>query len=257
MIRTGDEYRESLRDGREVWIDGERVDDVTTHPAFRPIVDVRARIYDMAHEAAHRRPHDLRRRRDRRALRRRLAAPAHQGATGTTSARAVDTVLDERRRRRHPRRRRDGRRDVVAGRRPGRAQRDRPAVLRPTSATTSTGPRLLDPFHVSANTDPKGDRAQAAAGPGPGRAAARRARDRQRHHRPRGQVRDRCGVRQPGVRQADDRRLGQRRPVGLRRGLPGRHGRAGHQAHLPVRLRRPRGPPRTTRCRTGSTRSTR
>ena len=35
-----------------MWIDGERVDDVTTHPAFKPIVDVRARIYDMAHEAA-------------------------------------------------------------------------------------------------------------------------------------------------------------------------------------------------------------
>ena len=29
MIRTGDEYRESIRDGREVWINGERVDDVT------------------------------------------------------------------------------------------------------------------------------------------------------------------------------------------------------------------------------------
>ena len=52
MIRTGDEYRESISDGREVWIDGERVDDVTTHPAFKPIVDVRARIYDMAHEEA-------------------------------------------------------------------------------------------------------------------------------------------------------------------------------------------------------------
>src|SRR3954462_7653491 len=51
MIRTGDEYRDSIRDGREVWIDGERVADVTTHPAFRPIVDVRAGIYDMAHEA--------------------------------------------------------------------------------------------------------------------------------------------------------------------------------------------------------------
>lgn len=50
MIRTGQEYRESLRDGRMVWIDGERVKDVTTHPSFRPIVDVRARIYDMAHE---------------------------------------------------------------------------------------------------------------------------------------------------------------------------------------------------------------
>ncbi len=52
MIRTGDDYRQSLRDGREVWIDGERVEDVPTHPAFRPMVDVRARIYDLAHEPA-------------------------------------------------------------------------------------------------------------------------------------------------------------------------------------------------------------
>jgi hypothetical protein len=37
MIRTGDDYRESIRDGREVWINGERVADVPTHPAFRPI----------------------------------------------------------------------------------------------------------------------------------------------------------------------------------------------------------------------------
>jgi 4-hydroxyphenylacetate 3-monooxygenase len=54
MLRTGDEYRESIRDGREVWIDGERVTDVTRHPAFRPIVDVRARMYDMAHETRYR-----------------------------------------------------------------------------------------------------------------------------------------------------------------------------------------------------------
>jgi 4-hydroxyphenylacetate 3-monooxygenase len=52
MIRTGEEYRESIRDGREVWIDGDRVTDVTTHPMFKPVVDARARIYDMAHEAA-------------------------------------------------------------------------------------------------------------------------------------------------------------------------------------------------------------
>ncbi len=52
MIRTGQEYRDSIRDGRMVWIDGERVKDVTTHPSFKPIVDVRARIYDMAHEDA-------------------------------------------------------------------------------------------------------------------------------------------------------------------------------------------------------------
>src|SRR5690349_10504828 len=52
MIRTGDEYRQSIRDGREVWIDGERVLDVTEHPMFKPIVDARARIYDLGHEAA-------------------------------------------------------------------------------------------------------------------------------------------------------------------------------------------------------------
>jgi len=49
MIRTGEEYRESIRDGREIWIDGEKVEDVTTHASFKPMVDVRARIYDMQH----------------------------------------------------------------------------------------------------------------------------------------------------------------------------------------------------------------
>ena len=53
MIRTGEQYRNGLRDGREVWIDGERVKDVTTHPAFKPIVDIRARMYDMQHEDAY------------------------------------------------------------------------------------------------------------------------------------------------------------------------------------------------------------
>src|SRR5690606_30170337 len=53
MLRTGTQYRDSLRDGRQVWINGERVKDVATHPAFKPIVDIRARIYDMAHEARH------------------------------------------------------------------------------------------------------------------------------------------------------------------------------------------------------------
>ena len=35
MLRTGKEHTESLRDGRIVYIGGERVDDVTRHPAFR------------------------------------------------------------------------------------------------------------------------------------------------------------------------------------------------------------------------------
>ena len=54
MLMTGDQYRESLRDGREVFINGESVKDVPNHPSFKPIVDVRARIYDMAHEEKYR-----------------------------------------------------------------------------------------------------------------------------------------------------------------------------------------------------------
>jgi 4-hydroxyphenylacetate 3-monooxygenase len=50
MIRTGEQYRESIQDGREVYINGEKVKDVTVHPAFKPLVDIRARIYDMAHD---------------------------------------------------------------------------------------------------------------------------------------------------------------------------------------------------------------
>ncbi len=49
MLRTGNEYRDSLRDGRNVWIEGERVKDVPSHPAFKPLVDVRAEMFDMPH----------------------------------------------------------------------------------------------------------------------------------------------------------------------------------------------------------------
>ena len=47
---TGDEYLESLRDGREVYIYGERVKDVTTHPAFRNSARMLARLYDALHD---------------------------------------------------------------------------------------------------------------------------------------------------------------------------------------------------------------
>src|SRR6059058_5790012 len=47
---TGEEYLESLRDGREIWIYGERVKDVTTHPAFRNTVRMMARLYDALHD---------------------------------------------------------------------------------------------------------------------------------------------------------------------------------------------------------------
>src|ERR1700759_2778818 len=47
---TGAEYIQSLRDGREVYIDGERVTDVTTHPAFANSVRSLARLYDALHD---------------------------------------------------------------------------------------------------------------------------------------------------------------------------------------------------------------
>jgi len=49
---TGDAYLESLRDGREVWIDGDRVEDVTSHPAFRNAARSVARMYDALHDPA-------------------------------------------------------------------------------------------------------------------------------------------------------------------------------------------------------------
>ena len=54
MLLTGQQYIESLRDGREVYVDGERVKDVPSHPAFQHAVAWRARIYDMAHEDRYR-----------------------------------------------------------------------------------------------------------------------------------------------------------------------------------------------------------
>ncbi len=48
--QNGDEYLESLRDGREVFIYGERVKDVTTHPAFRNTARMVARLYDALHD---------------------------------------------------------------------------------------------------------------------------------------------------------------------------------------------------------------
>ncbi|OPX16083.1 4-hydroxyphenylacetate 3-hydroxylase N-terminal domain-containing protein [Gordonia sp. i37] len=49
---TGDEYIESLKDGREIWLHGERVEDVTTHPAFRNPIRMTARLYDSMHDPA-------------------------------------------------------------------------------------------------------------------------------------------------------------------------------------------------------------
>jgi 4-hydroxyphenylacetate 3-monooxygenase len=50
LLFTGEEYVESLRDGREVWIYGERVRDIIAHPAFRNGARSVARLYDAMHD---------------------------------------------------------------------------------------------------------------------------------------------------------------------------------------------------------------
>ena len=47
-LRTAAEYVESLRDGREIWYRGERVDDVTTHPTISKAVKHACIDYEMA-----------------------------------------------------------------------------------------------------------------------------------------------------------------------------------------------------------------
>jgi 4-hydroxyphenylacetate 3-monooxygenase len=51
---TGARYIESLRDGREVWLDGKRVDDVTTHPAFKDMIKSLADVYDLQNSPEYR-----------------------------------------------------------------------------------------------------------------------------------------------------------------------------------------------------------
>src|SRR5436305_15316052 len=53
-VRTGRQYIEGLRQRpRDVWVGGERIDDVTTYPAFRRPVERLAHLFDMQHDPAH------------------------------------------------------------------------------------------------------------------------------------------------------------------------------------------------------------
>src|SRR5437764_4427345 len=158
MIRTGEEYRQSLRDGRAVWIDGEKVQDVATHPAFKPIVDARARIYDLAHEAGTREVMSY--------------VDDESGESCPVGAKrpltkqdwrakraAVDCVLDDL----------GGIVTRVGDETVGEmwSLYDGQEVLNEIDPAFSEHIRahvrhaeLADPFHVSANTDPKGDRSR-------------------------------------------------------------------------------------------------
>ena len=46
MLKTGRQHIDTLNDGREVFINGGKVDDVTTHPAFRNMVATVGELYD-------------------------------------------------------------------------------------------------------------------------------------------------------------------------------------------------------------------
>ena len=214
MIRTAAEYRESIRDGREVWIDGERVEDVTTHPAFKPIVDVRARIYDMAHETETR---DVMSYVDPGSGERCAVGPKLPTSKDdwTAKRRAVDAVLD----------------DIggVVTRVGDETVGEMWALFDGQDVLAEIDPRfsahirdhvqraaVLDPFHVSANTDPKGDRARRPQDQDPD-VLLHVVRETDDGIVVRGaKFETAAAVREPGVREADDRRLGPRGALGLR-----------------------------------------
>lgn len=157
MIRTGQQYRESIRDGRRIWINGERVTDVTTHPQFKPLVDIRARIFDMQHEAAHREIMTVEEDGERNAL---GSALPHTQGDWWAKRRATDHLLNEI----------GGVVTRVGDETVGEmwSLYDGQDVLNEVDPQFSKNieyhiHRVLkeDPFHVSANTDPKGDRSKA------------------------------------------------------------------------------------------------
>lgn len=153
MIRTGEEYRESIRDGREVWINGERVADVTAHPMFKPIVDVRARIYDLQQE------NPLLTYRENGQLNAISYKPPRTQADWHAKRAATDAVLDDV----------GGVVTRVGDETIGEmwSLYDGQDVLNQIDPTYSENVHrhieracYADPFHVSANTDPKGDRSK-------------------------------------------------------------------------------------------------
>lgn len=49
-VRTGAQFLEGIRDGREIWLEGERVEDVTTHPKLERMAKTLASVYDLQHD---------------------------------------------------------------------------------------------------------------------------------------------------------------------------------------------------------------
>lgn len=156
MLRTGQQYRDSIRDGRRVWMNGERVHDVTTHPQFKPLIDIRARIYDMAHEGATRDIMSYEENGDRFSVG--LKLPYTQD-DWHAKRRATDAVLEDV----------GGIVTRVGDETAGEmwSLYDGQDILNEVDPRFSDNIRTHihkviqnDPFHVSANTDPKGDRSK-------------------------------------------------------------------------------------------------
>ena len=157
MIRTAAEYLESIRDGRQVWINGEKVDDVPTHPMFKPLVDIRARIYEMQHDAATR--DTMTYEEDGETFAVGLKLP-HTQEDWYRKREATDAVMDDV----------GGIVTRVGDETVGEMWSlfDGQDVLNEVDPQFSQNIRdhidrviRIDPFHVSANTDPKGDRSKA------------------------------------------------------------------------------------------------
>ena len=154
-LRTGEEYRESIRDGREVYYDGELVKDITRHPAFKPIIDVRSRMYDMQSEAEFQ--ETLTFRQDDGSIACRSLKPPTSQDDLLAQRRYVETVLGEI----------GGVVERVGDDTAGEmwSMYDAREMLRGFNPLFAENverhvKRLMDRdlFHVSGNTDPKGDR---------------------------------------------------------------------------------------------------
>ena len=157
MIRTGTEYRDSIRGTRDVWINGEPVRDVTAHPMFKPIVDVRARIYDMQHEPKTRPLMVVKEGGEDCAVGLKLPYTHEDWAAKRL---AIDTVMN----------------DIggIATRVGDETVGEMWSLFDGQDVLNEVNPQFSanikrhiqnvikgDPFHVSANTDPKGDRSKA------------------------------------------------------------------------------------------------
>ena len=53
-MKSGRDHIEALRDGREIYINGEKIADVTKHPAFRNVVQSVGKLFDFASSAENR-----------------------------------------------------------------------------------------------------------------------------------------------------------------------------------------------------------